>query len=98
MSGMPTYDTHFFYNDFILGAETDSLKNKFIVIFKRDRIQENAFRFTGVDSIEVVFTEPLVFENGLSFLANKTEKGTAVTTEVDGSTNTCILTLKKGVA
>ncbi|MFC1693154.1 hypothetical protein ACFL1R_06585 [Candidatus Latescibacterota bacterium] len=61
MSGLPTYDTHFFYNDFLLGAKTDSLKKKFSVIFKRDRIWESTLQFTGVDSMEIVFTEDEMF-------------------------------------
>lgn len=56
-SGLPTYDTHNYYNDYTLIATADSVKKEFRVIFKRDRIEESSFKFAGVDSIEVLFTE-----------------------------------------
>ena len=56
-SGLPTYDTHNYYNDYTLIATADSVKKEFRVIFKRDRFEESAFQFTGIDSIDVLFTE-----------------------------------------
>lgn len=55
------------------------------------------FPIPDASPVEVVFPEPIIFENGLSLLAS-TEKGTPVTTDPTGATNTCILTLKGGVS
>jgi len=56
-SGLPTYDTHNYYNDYTLIATADSVKKEFRIIFKRDRFEESTFQFTGIDSIDVLFTE-----------------------------------------
>ena len=55
-SGLPTYDTHNFFNDYILITKADSIKKEFKLVFKREKVEENAFQFAGVDSIEVLFT------------------------------------------
>lgn len=53
------------------------------------------FPIPNASPIEEILPEPLVFENGLSFLASQ-EEGTPVT--VDPSGATCILILKEGVS
>ncbi|MBA7578655.1 hypothetical protein ES708_20520 [subsurface metagenome] len=60
--GLPTYDAHNFYNDYILYADADSAKSEFYISIKRDRMDQNAFQFTGIDSIEVVFSKKEIQE------------------------------------
>jgi len=55
--GLPTWDAHNFYNDYLLHATADSAKSEYRIIFKRDRVDGGAFQFAGVDSIEIVLTE-----------------------------------------
>ena len=56
-SNLPTYDTHNYYNDYLLITKADSIKKEYRIILKRDREQQGAFEFVGADSIEVLFTE-----------------------------------------
>ena len=55
--GLPVYDTHNYYNDYILAAKADTVRKEFRVILKRERVEESSFQFAGVDSIEVLFTQ-----------------------------------------
>ena len=56
-SELPTYDTHNYYNEYLLFAQVDSVKKEFKLIIKSDRLVQNSFQFSGADSIEVVFTQ-----------------------------------------
>ena len=62
-SGLPTYDAHNFYDDYLFHSEIDTTKKVFCVSFVRKKDQIDTFQFTGMDSIAVIlgasqFTNP----------------------------------------
>jgi len=60
------FDAHNIFNDYLLITQADSVKKEFTIIIKRDRIRDNAFEFTGQDSLAVQFsTKQLVASDGV---------------------------------
>lgn len=59
-SGLPTDDAHYFFNDYFVHTDSDSVKKEFYIILKRPKVVEDNIRFTGVDSITVVFAQPQI--------------------------------------
>jgi len=51
---LPTYDAHNFFNEYLLHTELDTTRKEFLISFVRNKVQESAFSFTGMDSIAVV--------------------------------------------
>ncbi len=59
-SGLPVLDAHYFFNDYFVNTEIDSVKKEFFIILKRPAVAESNLRYTGVDSISIVFTVPKI--------------------------------------
>ena len=54
---LPVFDTHTFYNEYILSATADTTSREFNVIIRRDEINLSAFEYSGMDSLTVKFTQ-----------------------------------------
>jgi hypothetical protein len=50
------YDSHTFFNDYLIHTDADSVKKEFWISFSRQKIHDSAFQFTGKDSIAVLFS------------------------------------------
>ena len=59
-AGFPVWDAHYFQNDYLVTTAADSLKNMFFVSLRRDRIVQDAYHFSGADSLELTFTPELL--------------------------------------
>ncbi|MHB9029391.1 MAG: hypothetical protein ACYC9O_11545 [Candidatus Latescibacterota bacterium] len=57
-SGLPIFDAHYFFNDYLIQTDADSVKKEFIIILKRDKLTESGFEFIGADSMAVTFSLP----------------------------------------
>jgi hypothetical protein len=57
-SGLPVFDAHYFFKDYLVVTDADSVKKEFMIILKRDKLTESGFEFIGADSIRVTFTLP----------------------------------------
>ena len=55
-SGLSTYDTHTYFDDYLIHTDVDTTRKEFYLGFVRNKLQESTFEFTGADSIVVVFT------------------------------------------
>ncbi|MCE5248763.1 hypothetical protein LLG96_00945 [bacterium] len=55
-SSFPFYDTHNFYDDYLIHTDADSVRKEFAIVLKREKIRDSAFSFAGMDSISVLFT------------------------------------------
>ncbi|MBN1293201.1 MAG: hypothetical protein JXB48_15290 [Candidatus Latescibacteria bacterium] len=53
---LPVYNTHNYYNDYLIHTAADSVKKEFTIILKRERLHDSPFEFSGTDSITVQFT------------------------------------------
>ena len=53
--GLPTYNAHHFFDDYILHAFADTTAKEFMISLKKSRVEESAFNFTGMDSLTVIF-------------------------------------------
>lgn len=82
-SGLPLYDAHNIYNDYMIAAYGDSVKKQFDLIIKRQAFTPNSFQFAGVDSIDVVFDvdqitqpgEPITLLNAHRYLGGSMSNG-----------------------
>ena len=54
---LPIYDTHYLFDDYMVQTAGDSLKKEYYVTFKREKMIQNKFQYSGVDSIAVTFTQ-----------------------------------------
>jgi hypothetical protein len=54
-SGIPIYDTHYLFDDYLVQTEGDSLKKEYHVSFTRGKIFQNDLQYSGIDSIAVTF-------------------------------------------
>lgn len=54
-SGLSTYDAHTFFDEYLLHTDADTTKKEFWISFMRNKVEESAFQFTGMDSIAVKF-------------------------------------------
>jgi hypothetical protein len=59
-SGLPTRDAHYFFNDYFVNTEVDSVRKEFYLIIKRPKVVDDTFHITGMDSITVTFTLPKI--------------------------------------
>jgi len=57
-SGLSTHDAHYFFNDYLVHTDADSVKKEFMIILKREKLAQSAFEFIGADSIQVTFSLP----------------------------------------
>lgn len=55
-SGLSTFDTHNFYDDYLFHTEIDTTRKEFSMSFVRKKDIISAFEFTGMDSIAVIFS------------------------------------------
>ncbi len=55
-SDLPTFDSHYYYDNYLLGAKADTVKTEFRIIFKREQVQDG-YDVAGVDSLEVILSE-----------------------------------------
>ncbi len=55
-AGLPIFDAHYIFDDYLIHTAADSVKKEFAISLVRRKAVENAFRFTGADSIVVTFT------------------------------------------
>ena len=59
-SNLPVHDAHYFFNDFFVNTEIDTVKKEFHLILKRPKVVEDNQQVVGVDSISVVFALPKI--------------------------------------
>ena len=64
MSGLPTYDVHNFYDDYLFHSEVDTTKKEFCMSFVRNKDQIDTFQFSGMDSIAVILDTSLLVSSG----------------------------------
>jgi hypothetical protein len=55
-SRLPIYDTHYLFDDYMVQTSGDSLKKEYYVSFKREKMVQNKFQYSGSDSIALKFT------------------------------------------
>jgi hypothetical protein len=55
-SGLPTWDAHYFFNDYIVSTDADSVKKEFSVSLKRGNVFEDSFHYAGEDSVTITFS------------------------------------------
>ena len=63
-SGLPIFDTHYLFDDYLVQTEGDSLKKEYHVSFTRGKIIQNNLRYSGIDSIAVTFDKSLIEKPG----------------------------------
>ncbi len=54
---LPVHDTHYYYHDYLLSAQADTLARQYKMTLKTDRIDLSTFEFSGEDSLRAVFNE-----------------------------------------
>jgi hypothetical protein len=54
---LPVHDTHYYYHDYLLSAQADTLAKQYSMTLKTDRVDLSAFEFSGEDSLRAVFNE-----------------------------------------
>ena len=64
-SGLPLYDAHNIYNDYMVAAYGDSVNKRFELVFKRQSLNQSSLQFTGIDSTGVVFELEQIVEPGI---------------------------------
>lgn len=64
-SGLPMYDAHNIYNDYMIAAEGDSINKCFNLFIKLQPLTISAFEYTGLDSLGVVFELEHIIEPGI---------------------------------
>ncbi len=63
ISGLSTYDAHNFFDEYLLHTDADTTKKEFWISFSRNRVEESAFQFSGMDSIAVKFSSSQVLNS-----------------------------------
>ncbi|MFA6470514.1 MAG: hypothetical protein WCU00_00625 [Candidatus Latescibacterota bacterium] len=61
-SGLPVYDTHYLFDNYLVQTAGDSLKKEYYVSFTRREMFQSNLQYSGVDSIAVTFDKDLIKE------------------------------------
>jgi hypothetical protein len=56
ISSLPAWDAHYFFSDYIVSTDADSIRKEFTVSLKRNRVFEDSFHYAGDDSLTITFS------------------------------------------